>query len=133
MYEPGTKNWYGTSLPWMAIGYEILQTPMQTLAFYNAVANGGTLVKPQFVKEIRRGNEVIETFPPKVLNDKICSDKTLSDVKLCLEGVVKRGTGSALKSAFFDIAGKTGTALVLNENQQYGETGKKKYHLLKLS
>lgn len=127
MREPGTSHWYGTSLPWMAIGYEFLQTPMQTLALYNAVANNGTLVRPQFVQEIRRGNEVIKTFPPEIIKSKICSDKTLKDVQLCLEGVVKRGTGSALQSAYFDIAGKTGTALVLNDNAQYGENGEKKY------
>lgn len=127
MHEPGTANWHGTSLPWMAIGYEYLQTPMQTLALYNAVANDGTLVRPQFVKEIRRGNEVVKTFVPEIITDKICSDKTLRDVQLCLEGVVKRGTGSALQSAYFDIAGKTGTAQVLNDDQRYGDEGEKKY------
>lgn len=127
IYEPGSKNWYGTSLPWMAIGYEFLQTPLQTLAFYNAVANNGKLVRPQFVQEIRRGNEIIKKFEPFVIKEKICSEKTLSNVKTCLEGVVKRGTGSALQSAYFDIAGKTGTALVLNDNLRYGEKGEKKY------
>lgn len=127
IYEPGSKNWYGTSLPWMAIGYEFLQTPLQTLAFYNAVANDGKLVRPQFVEEIRRGNEIIKKFEPFVIKEKICSDQTLSDVKACLEGVVKRGTGSALQSAYFDIAGKTGTALVLNDNLRYGQKGEKKY------
>ncbi|MBL4862112.1 MAG: transpeptidase family protein [Crocinitomicaceae bacterium] len=128
MYEPGTSNWYGTTLPWMAIGYEVLQTPLQTLALYNAVANNGTLVKPQFVKEVRRGNEVIKTFAPVILKDKICSDQTLIDVRECLYGAVKRGTGSELrKSAFFEFAGKTGTALVLNDDLQYGTKGEKKY------
>ena len=127
MHVPGSKNWSGVSLPWMAIGYEFLQTPLQTLALYNAVANNGTLVRPQFVKEIRQGNEVIKSFPPYVLKDKICSDKTLKQLQLCLDGVVKRGTGSALKSAFFDIAGKTGTAVVLNEDLKYGDKGEKKY------
>ena len=127
MYEPGTSNWYGTSLPWMAIGYEFLQTPLQTLAFYNAVANNGTLVKPQFVQEIRRGNNVIKTFPPQIIKSKVCSESTLKDLQLCLEGVVKRGTGSALQSAYFDIAGKTGTAMVLNDDLSYGENGEKKY------
>ncbi|MCH2229867.1 MAG: transpeptidase family protein [Crocinitomicaceae bacterium] len=127
MYAPGSKNWYGTSLPWMAIGYEYLQTPLQTLALYNAVANNGTLVKPQFVQEVRRGNDVIKTYPPFVIKDKICSPSTLADVQTCLDGVVKRGTGSALKSAFFDIAGKTGTAVVLNDDLRYGNKGEKKY------
>ena len=127
MHEPGTNGWHGTSLPWMAIGYEYLQTPMQTLALYNAVANQGTLVRPQFVKEIRRGNETIKAFPPQVITQQICSPSTLKDVQLCLEGVVKRGSGSALQSAYFDIAGKTGTAQVLNDDQRYGEEGEKKY------
>lgn len=127
LYEPGSDNWSGISLPWMAIGYEVQQTPLQTLTFYNAVANNGVLVKPQFVQEIRRGNDVIKTFPPVILNDQICSESTLRDVQACLEGVVKRGTGSALQSAYFDIAGKTGTALVLNDDLRYGENGEKKY------
>ena len=127
LYEPGMKNWSGISLPWMAIGYEVQQTPLQTLTFYNAVANNGTLVRPRFVKEIIRENELIETFPPVILKDKICSESTLKDLKACLEGVVKRGTGSALKSAYFDIAGKTGTALVLNDDRRYGAPGEKKY------
>ena len=127
LYEPGTKNWSGISLPWMAIGYEVQQTPLQTLTLYNAVANNGAMVKPQFVKEIKRGNDIIKTFPPIIVKDKICSDKTLKDVQLCLEGVVKRGTGSSLKSAFFDIAGKTGTALLLNDDLRYGKAGERQY------
>lgn len=127
LYEPGMTQWSGLSLPWMAIGYEVQQTPLQTLTFYNAVANNGVLVKPQFVKEIIRENETIETFPPIVLNDHICSEATIKDLRSCLEGVVERGTGSALKSAYFDIAGKTGTALILNDDRRYGVPGEKKY------
>lgn len=125
LYEPGMPQWSGLSLPWMAIGYEVQQTPMQTLAFYNAVANNGAFMKPQFVKEVVRKNQVVKTFKPEVIIPKICSDKTLADLKTCLEGVVKNGTGSALKSAHFDIAGKTGTARILNnENTTKSE---KKY------
>ncbi len=127
LYQPGDESWSGISLPWMAIGYEVQQTPLQTLAFYNAVANNGTMVQPQFVKEIRRGNDVVETFAPKILRRKICSDHTLKDLQTCLKGVVENGTGSDLKSAFFEIAGKTGTALVLNDDLRYGEAGEKRY------
>ncbi|MDR0801639.1 penicillin-binding protein [Fluviicola sp.] len=127
LYAPGTKQWSGISLPWMAIGYEVQQTPLQTLAFYNAVANNGTLVRPQFVEYIRRGQRTVKTFKPVVLRPKICSDKTLHALQECLKGVVKRGTGSALKSSLFDIAGKTGTAVVQNENGRYGEDGNKTY------
>ncbi|MNU68858.1 Penicillin-binding protein PbpB [compost metagenome] len=127
LYAPGTKQWSGISLPWMAIGYEVQQTPLQTLAFYNAVANNGTLVRPQFVEHIRRGQRIVKTFKPIVLRPKICSDKTLRSLQECLKGVVKRGTGSALKSALFDIAGKTGTAVVQNADGRYGEEGNKTY------
>lgn len=121
LYEPGMQSWSGISLPWMAVGYEVQQTPLQTLAFYNAVANNGTYVKPQFVKEIRRGNDLEETFPPIILKDKICSDNTIADLKKCLKGVVQRGTGKSLNSTFFDIAGKTGTARILGKNNNYDD------------
>jgi cell division protein FtsI (penicillin-binding protein 3) len=105
----------------MAVGYEVQQTPLQTLAFYNAVANNGTYVKPQFVKEIRRGNDLEKTFPPIIMKDKICSDATLSDLKKCLKGVVQRGTGKSLNSTYFDIAGKTGTARILGKDNNYDD------------
>ena len=126
--KPGKKNWHSLSLPWMAVGYEVMQTPLQTLAFYNAVANNGVFVKPQFVKEIRRGVEVVKTFKPVVVKSKICSQETLDVLKQCLEGVMKKGgTGSKLTSSFFDIAGKTGTARILNEKGHYGNKGEEQY------
>lgn len=127
LYAPGSKHWSGISIPWMSIGYEVQQTPLQTLAFYNAVANKGVFVKPQFVESVRRGQQVVKTYKPIVLRPKICSDKTLRLMQECLKGVVKRGTGSALKSSLFDIAGKTGTAVVQNEDGRYGEAGNKRY------
>ena len=127
MYSPGSKSWSGISLAWMAVGYEVQQTPLQTLAFYNAVANNGKFVKPQFVKEIRRGAEVVKEFEPIVIKSKICSNKTLKDLQKCLAGVMKEGTGKRLTSSYFDIAGKTGTAEILNEDMHYGNKGEKKY------
>ena len=128
VYRPGHKSWSKISLPWMAIGYEVQQTPLQTLAFYNAVANNGTLVRPQFVQEIRRGPETVKVFQPIVLKSKICSDRTLGILKECLEGVMKNGgTGSKLTSSQFAIAGKTGTARILNEDLRYGNKGEERY------
>lgn len=121
--EPGDGKWSGISLPWMSIGYEVQQTPLQTLAFYNAVANDGVFMRPRFVKEVRRGNQLIKQFAPEVIQKDICSKSTLKDLKTCLEGVVERGTGSALKSAYFKIAGKTGTAVTTIA----GEKTEKKY------
>lgn len=127
MYEPGNKNWWAGSLAWMAVGYDIQLTPMQTLTFYNAVANNGKMVKPQFVKEIIRGNEVVKKFEPIVLKEKICTDKTLALMQDCLYGVMKEGTGKYLTSSYFEIAGKTGTAQVLNDNNRYGVKGEDRY------
>lgn len=113
-YRPGESGWSGLSLPWMAVGYEFQQTPLQTLAFYNAVANDGTFLRPLFVKEIYRGNELVKEFKPEVIINKICSDRTLFDVQECLKGVMTRGTGKSINSASFSIAGKTGTARILD-------------------
>lgn len=113
--RPGTKRWSKISLPWMAVGYEFQQTPLQTLAFYNAVANNGKMVRPQFVKEIRRGAEVVKTFSPVVLRQKICSISTLEILQQCMVGVMKNGTGKKLTSSYFQIAGKTGTAQIMND------------------
>ncbi len=127
LYGPGSKNWSGISLAWMAIGYEVQQTPLQTLAFYNGVANNGKMLRPLFVKEIRRGTEVVKSFEPVVLKEQLCSQQTLRTLHECLKGVMVRGTGSALKSSLFDIAGKTGTAQILNDDHSYGHEGEKKY------
>jgi cell division protein FtsI (penicillin-binding protein 3) len=110
--QPGAKNWYGTTLPWMAFGYGVSMTPLQTLSLYNAVANDGKMVKPIFVSEIKEWSKTIKKYDPEVINPKICSDETLLKVKKVLENVVKNGTGKSLYSADFSMAGKTGTAQV---------------------
>lgn len=128
LYHPGSSNWSGISLPWMAIGYEVQQTPLQTLAFYNAVANNGVLVKPLFVKEVRRSGQVVKHFSPQVLNSSLCSKSTLHTLQECLKGVMKEGgTGDKLTSSQFEIAGKTGTARILNSDLKYGKRGEEKY------
>ena len=68
--QPGDKHWSGISLPWMAFGYGVSVTPMQTLAFYNSVANNGVMVKPQFVSEIKEWNKTIKKFDVEVINPK---------------------------------------------------------------
>jgi cell division protein FtsI (penicillin-binding protein 3) len=108
--QPGAKNWYGTTLPWMAYGYSVSMTPLQTLTLYNAVANNGEMVKPLFVKEVKEWNKTIKKFDKQVINPKIASQETIDKIKVVLENVVKRGTGSKLYSKDFSMAGKTGTA-----------------------
>ncbi len=110
--QPSDKNWSNISLPWMAFGYGVSVTPMQTLAFYNAVANNGEMVKPQFVSEIKAWNKTIKKMEKQVINPRVCSPATLAKLKAVLFNVVKKGTGSKLYSKEFSMAGKTGTAQV---------------------
>ncbi|CAM3675372.1 penicillin-binding protein [Flavobacterium gelidilacus] len=107
--QPGKKGWSGTTLPWMAYGYNVSVTPLQTLSLYNAIANDGKMIKPFFVKEIKEWNKSIQKFETEVINEKICSDETLKKVRAILSNVVKKGTGSKLYSPNFSMAGKTGT------------------------
>lgn len=110
--QPGEKGWSGLALPWMAYGYGVSVTPLQTLALYNAIANNGEMVKPIFVSEIKEWNKTIKKYNKQVINPKICSQETVKKVKAVLENVVKKGTGSKLYSQDFSMAGKTGTAQV---------------------
>ena len=117
--RPGDGKWSPLSIPWMAIGYGVRQSPMQTLAFYNAVANNGKLLRPIFVQSIQRRGVTIKKFLPIVLRENICSQKTIEILKGCLEGVMTRGTGATLTSSQFKIAGKTGTTKLPGKDKQY--------------
>ncbi|MGL2987253.1 penicillin-binding protein [Flavobacterium sp. RSSA_27] len=110
--QPSHKSWSKLSLPWMAYGYGVSVTPLQTLTYYNAVANNGEMVKPLFVSEIKEWNKTIKKYDKVVLNPKICSQETIKKLKAVLANVVKKGTGSKLYSKDFSMAGKTGTAQV---------------------
>ena len=118
--KDGRKLWSNVSLPWMSIGYEVNVTPMQLLTLYNAIANGGRMMKPQFVTEIRRGNQTIEKYDPIVLNEHIASPESIEKLQTMLEGVTIRGTA---KRQFIDcvvsVAGKTGTAQYYDKVQGY--------------
>lgn len=110
--QPGEKGWSAIALPWMAFGYGVSVTPLQTLSLYNAVANNGEMVKPIFVREIKEWNKTVKKFDKQVLNPKIASEETLKKVRAVLANVVKKGTGKSLYSPNFSMAGKTGTAQV---------------------
>ncbi len=119
--KPGSKTWYGTSLPWISIGYESKVNPIHTLALYNAVANNGVMMKPLFVKAVGRGNTLMEKFEPQVLRKQIASEKTIKHLQELLEGVVLRGTARNILNDNYKIAGKTGTAQKI-VNGKYTET-----------
>ena len=107
--SPADASWNGLSLPWMAYGYGVSLTPLQTLTFYNAIANNGEMVKPKFVREIRSQNNAVSSYEKEVINPKICSQETIDKVKVMMENVVKRGTAENIYDPNFSVAGKTGT------------------------
>ena len=111
--RPGEKGWSGISLPWMAHGYGFEVTPLHILALYNAVANDGVMINPMIVKSVKKADEEEETFETDIINSRICSDKTLQQLRTMLEGVVERGTAKNIRGTHYRIAGKTGTAQIL--------------------
>ena len=116
---PGDKLWSGVTLASMSYGYEVKLTPLQLLAFYNAIANEGKLVRPRFVKEIRNHGKIERTFVTEVINPSICSKSTIRAAHKLLEGVVESGTAQNLKTTHFSIAGKTGTTQMYDKNTGY--------------
>lgn len=117
--------WSKKTLTNNAYGYELTMTPLQTLMFYNAVANDGVLVAPMLIKQFVTDGEPGAPTPVKVVNPAICSQQTLRKVQECMEGVVSHhlGTAHELSSLPFKVAGKTGTAQVV---QEVGKRGKDK-------
>jgi cell division protein FtsI (penicillin-binding protein 3) len=127
--DPSNASWSALTLPWMSIGYECLMAPIQVLSFYNAVANNGKFMKPQFVEEIRYRGQTVRRFDPIILDPAICSKATIEKLKPMLEGVVERGTASNLRNTHYKVGGKTGTAQIAFGADGYKDTGSgaKKY------
>ena len=110
--HPSDKNnWDGLDLPWMAFGYGVSITPLQTLAFYNAIANDGVMLKPRFLKAVKDFDKTIEVFNKEVINPSVCSKETARKVQKMMQNVVekKHGTAHNIYSPSFSMAGKTGT------------------------
>ncbi|MBI4945582.1 MAG: transpeptidase family protein [Bacteroidetes bacterium] len=118
------KRWSGVSLPWMSFGYELRLTPLQILTFYNAVANDGVMMKPRFVREVRKQGKAIKEFQSEVIHPHIASASTIKKAQEMMEGVVLEGTATNLKNADYKIAGKTGTAQIAKSGGGYGQDSK---------
>ena len=114
------RYWSKPDLPWMSIGYVTMLPPISTLTFYNAIANGGKMVKPRFVKAELKDGMVVREFPTEVLKEHICKPSTLRDIQYCLEHVVSGGLGKKAGNGgkLFKVSGKTGTAQ-FSENGSY--------------
>lgn len=111
------KFWSKTTLPWMSIGYETQIAPINTVAFYNAIANDGKMMQPRFVKQLVKDGQVIKEFEPVVLKERIAKPEAIKTMQTILEHVVSQGLGRKAGSKMFKVAGKTGTAQVAD---QYG-------------
>ena len=122
LVKPGSRLWGPTTLPWMAFGYNIEITPLQTLNLYNSIANNGIMMRPYLVNSIQEEGKIIKSISPKVYNAQLCKPSTIRDLRIALEGVCINGTGKTLfKNSLYKVAGKTGTAKVANGNKGYGE------------
>ena len=127
IHTPGESIWTPHTLASMGYGYAILLTPLQTLTFYNAIANNGKMMKPYFVENYQSGGRVIKEFGPQEISGSICSEKTAKMVQEALRGVVENGTGRMMKNPNFGICGKTGTARMAFPKGGYEQNGMRKY------
>ena len=109
---PKERYFAKTTLPWMSIGYETQVPPMNILTFYNAIANNGVMVRPKLVKAALKDGEVVKEYPTEVINPKICSDRTLEQIREILRRVVAEGLAKPAGSKQFSVSGKTGTAQI---------------------
>ena len=122
LVKPGSRLWGPTTLPWMAFGYNIEITPLQTLNLYNSIANNGVMMRPYLVNSIQEEGKKIKSFYPTVYNAQLCKPSTVKDLRTALEGVCINGTAKKLfANSLYKVAGKTGTAKVANGNKGYGE------------
>ena len=113
------KYWSKTTLPWMSIGYETQIAPINTVTFYNAIANNGKMMRPRFVKKVMRGGETVAEFPPEVIKNNIAKPSTIKMMQTILTHVVSQGLGRRAGSKLFKVAGKTGTAQVADQHGGY--------------
>lgn len=117
-YPKDKNDWYATTIPWMSVGYELELTPLQLLTYYNGIANNGKMMKPYLVQETQQYGVTLQETEPVVLNEKLCSDATIKKLQECLLAVVDSGTAKHLKNDYYQFAGKTGTAKLV-ENGIY--------------
>jgi cell division protein FtsI/penicillin-binding protein 2 len=113
------RFWSKISIAALPIGQEVGVTTLQLAAAISIIANGGQLMRPYIVQEIRdKYGETIKKFSPAMIR-KVISIETALRVKKILTGAVENGTGKLAKVSGFTAAGKTGTAQKLEPNGTY--------------
>jgi cell division protein FtsI (penicillin-binding protein 3) len=107
---PSPGRWDKQTPASLAMGYALNVTPLQLAIAYAAIANGGELLEPAIVREIRSSDGVLAYRHERRVVRRVMSDATARTVRGLLRGVVESGTGESASLATFDVAGKTGTA-----------------------
>ena len=109
------RSWSGYTQASLAMGYEVSVTPLQMTMAYGALANGGRLMEPRLVREVRRTDgHVVWSSEPRVIRRAI-SEETAEQLAEVLTDVVQEGTGQRAGLGEFHVAGKTGTARVFED------------------
>jgi len=117
LYRP--DRWSGQSAVSLAIGYEINVTPLQITMAYGALANGGHLMQPHLVREIRGSDgAVLKRFEPRTIR-RVVSAGVARSVTRVLVDVVEDGTGTSAQLGTFAVAGKSGTSRLYTPGEGY--------------
>lgn len=121
---PNPRDWSGLSLATISFGQGIAASPLQTVMAYAAVANGGILLRPRLVKEVRGEDGVLVRGSEPVTIRRVMKPETARRLEILLEGVVESGTGETAALPNVTIAGKTGTAQRVRDDGRGYEPGK---------
>lgn len=119
----GQKTWSDSDLPQIAMGYTSRLAPLHTINFYNAIANGGMMVRPRLIESFEKDGIVVKDFEVEKIG-RVCSEKTAKELHRAMRSVVLEGTGKVVfDGCKVEVAGKTGTARVA-----YGKGNTLKQH-----
>jgi len=121
--SPGTlrepREWSKQTSASILMGYEVAVTPLQLVTAYAAIANGGELLEPHLVKEIRSNDgKVLYRAETRAVR-RVMSGEVARTVQQMLLAVVQEGTATKADLATFDVAGKSGTARRTSQNEGY--------------
>ena len=123
------RYWSPADLPQIAMGYTLELTPLHTVTYYNAIANGGMMVQPRLIKNFQMNGNIIKEFPVIEVG-RVCKEETARQLHTAMRAVVteKGATGyTQLSNCKVAIAGKTGTARVVMPDGNYIMNGLHKH------
>jgi cell division protein FtsI (penicillin-binding protein 3) len=115
----GRRQWTRESPASIAIGYEFSATPVQLALAYAAIANGGEMLEPALVREVRSPDGAVVFRHQRRVLRRVASERSSAEVRAMLKAVVDSGTGRAAGLTAFEVGGKSGTARKANERGGY--------------